>query len=70
VGLDVATARGLTADSLLLLLRMGPDDVGRVRLAADLLELDAAIAEADGRNAEAANHREKAGRLRDAVNAT
>ena len=65
VGLDVATARALTADSLLLLLRMSPDsDPGRVKLASDLIELDADIAKAEGRTADAQNLRDKAAQLR------
>jgi hypothetical protein len=65
VGLDVATARALTADSLLLLLRMSPDsDPGRVKLAADLLDLDADIAEAEGKVAAAEKYRDKAAQLR------
>jgi hypothetical protein len=68
VGLDVATARALTADSLLLLLRMSPDsDLGRVKLAADLLDLDADVAEAGGQTAAAATYRDKAAQLRAAV---
>jgi hypothetical protein len=71
VGLDVATARALTADSLLLLLRMSPDsDLGRVKLAADLLDLDADVAAAEGKTAVAETYRDKAAQLREAVNAT
>jgi len=67
-GLDVGTARALTADSLLLLLRMSPDaDNGRVKLAADLLELDAMVAEAEGKEAVAESYRLKATQLREAV---
>jgi len=67
-GLDIGTARVLDADSLVLLLRPTPDaDPGRVQLAADLLELDALVARAAGREEQAAQLLAKSARLRDAV---
>lgn len=70
-GLDLATIRSLTADSLLLILRpTGDGDPTRVRLAAELLRADAEIARSCGDAAAAELYDAKAARLQESTGAT
>lgn len=67
-GIELQAARALTVDSLLVLLSPTPaTDPGRVKIVAQILELDAERARAAGDEAAAEHAFAKAQRLRDAV---